>query len=101
MEENKEITENIEPAAEGLPAKHPDYDGMKYSMRRVSICVFMLIVGIVLIAASKGDISFILVGILFIVVAVLLFRIARKGVSSFLKEQKEWEKRFSEDSTED
>ncbi len=71
---------------------YPDYKELNFGMRRVFISVVILIVGIVMLVVSKGDIAFILVGIAAIVIAVLLFRIARKGIKEVRKEGEDPEK---------
>ncbi len=68
---------------------YPDYKELNFGMRRVFISVVILIVGIVMLIVSKGDIAFILVGIAAIVIAVLLFRIARNGIKKVKEEGNE------------
>ncbi|MBR3397607.1 MAG: phage holin family protein [Lachnospiraceae bacterium] len=70
----------------------PDYKELNFGMRRVFICVVILIIGIVMLVVSKGDIAFILVGIAMIVIAGLLFRIARKGIKKAKEEGENPEK---------
>ena len=65
---------------------YPDYKELQFGMRRIFICAVMLIVGVVMLVVSKGDLSFILVGIAMIVIAVLLFGIAKKGIKKAKEE---------------
>ena len=70
----------------------PDYESLKFSVRRVMICVVMFIAGVILLAVSKGDVFFIIMGIVFIVLGAVLLRIAKRGLDRYKKENSEWQK---------
>jgi len=90
-EELTEVAEKRTDTSEEQKPALPDYVGLHRYIQKAAICATMLLLGIIMIIFSKGDIAVIAAAIGIMAVAFLLFRTVMKGIAEFKRTKAAWE----------